>query len=145
MIHYKKYEYIQVEIASPEQIKSWAERTLPNGEKIGQVTKPYTLHYSSHKPEIDGLFCERIFGPVKSGVCACGRYQGIIKNNTESKFCKLCGVEFTDSKVRRYRMGYIQLACHVTHLWYLKKIPSHIGNLLRIPLKTLEGLVYCDV
>jgi DNA-directed RNA polymerase subunit beta' len=145
MIHQKKYQYIQVEIASPEQIRSWAERILPNGEIIGEVKKPYTLHYNSHKPEKDGLFCERIFGPIKSGICACGKYQGIIKQGQESKFCKQCGVEFTDSKVRRYRMGYIRLACPVTHPWYLKRLPSHIGNLLKIPLKELEGLVYCDV
>jgi DNA-directed RNA polymerase beta' subunit len=142
MIHQEKYQYLQIRLASSEQIRSWAERILPNGELVGQVTKPYTLHYKTHKPEKDGLFCERIFGPIKSGLCACGKYQTIEKY---PKFCEQCGVEFIESRVRRYRMGYIKLACSVTHVWYLKRLPSYIANLLAKPLKELESLVYCDV
>nr|YP_010587349.1 RNA polymerase beta' subunit [Anomodon rugelii]WAB45867.1 RNA polymerase beta' subunit [Anomodon rugelii] len=142
MIHREKYQHLQIRLASSEQIRSWAERILPNGELVGQVTKPYTLHYKTHKPEKDGLFCERIFGPIKSGLCACGKYQTIEKY---TKFCEQCGVEFIESRVRRYRMGYIKLACSVTHVWYLKRLPSYIANLLAKPLKELESLVYCDL
>nr|YP_010613854.1 RNA polymerase beta' subunit [Andreaea regularis]WAS08599.1 RNA polymerase beta' subunit [Andreaea regularis] len=145
MIYREKHQHLQIRLASPEQIRSWAERTLPNGEIVGQITKPYTLHYKTHKPEKDGLFCERIFGPIKSGVCACGKYQGIENQKEYSKFCEQCGVEFIESRVRRYRMGYIELACPVTHVWYLKRLPSYIANLLAKPLKELESLVYCDV
>nr|NP_683775.1 RNA polymerase beta' subunit [Chaetosphaeridium globosum]Q8MA11.1 RecName: Full=DNA-directed RNA polymerase subunit beta'; AltName: Full=PEP; AltName: Full=Plastid-encoded RNA polymerase subunit beta'; Short=RNA polymerase subunit beta' [Chaetosphaeridium globosum]AAM96567.1 beta' subunit of RNA polymerase [Chaetosphaeridium globosum] len=145
MFDKQKNRYIRVELASPDQIRNWAERTLPNGEIVGKVTKPYTLHYNSHKPEKDGLFCERIFGPIKSGICACGKYHGFVKNLPEVKFCKQCGVEFTDSKVRRYRMGYIQLAYPATHIWYLKRLPSHIATLLKMSLKEVESLVYCDL
>nr|UGN11263.1 RNA polymerase beta' subunit [Pterobryopsis orientalis] len=142
MIHREKYQHLRIRLASSEQIRSWAERILPNGELVGQVTKPYTLHYKTHKPEKDGLFCERIFGPIKSGLCACGKYQTIEKY---AKFCEQCGVEFIESRVRRYRMGYIKLACSVTHVWYLKRLPSYIANLLAKPLKELESLVYCDL
>ncbi|GFQ05896.1 DNA-directed RNA polymerase subunit beta [Phtheirospermum japonicum] len=109
------------------------------------VTKPYTFHYKTNKPEKDGLFCERIFGPIKSGICACGNYRVIGDEKEDPKFCEQCGVEFVDSRIRRYQMGYIKLACPVTHVWYLKRLPSYIANLLDKPLKELEGLVYCDV
>nr|YP_010969883.1 RNA polymerase beta' subunit [Pteris ensiformis]WNR49096.1 RNA polymerase beta' subunit [Pteris ensiformis] len=144
MIHRINYQQLRIGLASPEQIRSWAERELPNGDVVGQVDQPYTLHYKTHKPERDGLFCERIFGPTKSGVCACGNYQSVNEEEAYSKICKHCGVEFTDSRVRRYRMGYIKLACPVTHVWFLKRIPSYIANLLAKPLKELESLVYCD-
>nr|QWW92417.1 RNA polymerase beta' subunit [Lopholejeunea zollingeri] len=145
MTYQNKYKYLRIELASPEQIRNWAKRTLPNGEIVGQVTKPYTLHYKTHKPEKDGLFCERIFGPIKSGVCSCGKYQGIGNKKGTIKFCESCGVEFIESRIRRYRMGYIELACPVTHIWYLKRLPSCIANLLAKPLKELESLVYCDL
>uniref|UniRef100_A0AB39U2N9 DNA-directed RNA polymerase subunit beta' n=1 Tax=Ophioglossum hongii TaxID=3238578 RepID=A0AB39U2N9_9MONI len=145
MIHQKNYRQLRIQLASPEQICSWAERTLPDGEIVGEVTQPHTIHYKTHKPERDGLFCERIFGPVKSGVCACGDYQAVENEEESPKFCKQCGVEFTESRVRRYRMGYIKLACPVTHVWYLKRLPSCIANLLAKPLKELESLVYCDI
>nr|YP_009667633.1 RNA polymerase beta [Cololejeunea lanciloba]QCW58409.1 RNA polymerase beta [Cololejeunea lanciloba] len=145
MTYQNKYKYLRIELASPEQIRSWAKRTLPNGEIVGQVTKPYTLHYKTHKPEKDGLFCERIFGPIKSGVCSCGKYQGITNKKGNIKFCENCGVEFIESRIRRYRMGYIELACPVTHIWYLKRLPSCIANILAKPLKELESLVYCDL
>nr|YP_010881241.1 RNA polymerase beta' subunit [Fossombronia foveolata]WIA67194.1 RNA polymerase beta' subunit [Fossombronia foveolata] len=145
MIYRKKYQHLRIGLASPEQIRDWAERVLPNGEIVGRVTKPYTLHYKTHKPERDGLFCERIFGPVKSGVCACGKFRGIANKKDNIEFCEQCGVDFTESRIRRYRMGYIELACPVTHVWYLKRLPSCIANLLAEPLKELESLVYCDL
>nr|BDD17413.1 RNA polymerase beta' subunit [Takakia lepidozioides] len=145
MIHREKHQHLRIGLASPEQIRGWAERALPNGEIVGKVTKPYTLHYKTHKPEKDGLFCERIFGPIRSGVCACGKYQGVENQKEYSRFCEQCGVEFIESRVRRYRMGYIELACPVTHVWYLKRLPSYIANLLAKPLKELESLVYCDL
>nr|YP_009562293.1 RNA polymerase b'-subunit [Trichomanes trollii]QAV57650.1 RNA polymerase b'-subunit [Trichomanes trollii] len=144
MIHRNNYQQLRIGLASPEQIRSWAERQLPNGEIVGQVTQPYTLHYKTHKPERDGLFCERIFGPVESGVCACGNYRSFENKQEHSAFCKHCGVEFTDSRIRRHRMGYIRLACLVTHVWFLKRLPSYIANLLARPVKELESLVYCD-
>lgn len=145
MINRMKYQRLRIELASPERIRNWAERILPNGEVLGRVTKPYTLHYKTHKPERDGLFRERIFGPVKSGVCICGKYRGIHNGNDVCKFCEHCGVDFIESRIRRYRMGYIELACSVTHVWYSKRLPSCIANLLDKPLKELESLVYCDV
>nr|QBZ77631.1 RNA polymerase beta' subunit [Plagiorhegma dubium] len=144
MIDRYKHQQLQIGSVSPQQISAWANKILPNGEMVGEVTKPYTFHYKTNKPEKDGLFCERIFGPIKSGICACGNYR-VIRNKTEDpKFCEQCGVEFIDSRVRRYQMGYIKLACPVTHVWYLKRLPSYIANLLDKPLKELEGLVYCD-
>nr|YP_010402947.1 RNA polymerase beta' subunit [Bolbitis x multipinna]UQV94754.1 RNA polymerase beta' subunit [Bolbitis x multipinna] len=143
-MHRANYQQLQIGLASPEQIRGWAERELPNGDVVGQVD-PYTLHHKTHKPERDGSFCERILGPVRSGVCACGNYRSVDNEEESSNFCKHCGVEFTDSRVRRYRMGYIKLACPVTHVWFLKRIPSYIANPLAKPLKEPESLVYCDV
>nr|UDZ61137.1 RNA polymerase beta subunit [Butomus umbellatus] len=145
MIDRYKHQQLRIGPVSPEQISSWANKILPNGEVVGEVTKPYTFHYKTNKPEKDGLFCERIFGPIKSGICACGNYRVIGAEKEDTKFCEQCGVEFVDSRIRRYQMGYIKLACPVTHVWYLKRLPSYIANLLDKPLKELEGLVYCDV
>nr|QUL61134.1 RNA polymerase beta' subunit [Tetraena mongolica] len=145
MIDQYKHQQLRIGSVSPQQISAWATKILPNGEIVGEVTKPYTFHYKTNKPERDGLFCERIFGPLKSGICACGNYRVIVTKKEEKKFCEQCGVEFVDSRVRRYQMGYIKLACPVTHVWYLKRLPSYIANLLDKPLKELEGLVYCDV
>nr|YP_010173424.1 RNA polymerase beta' subunit [Medicago sauvagei]QSJ48651.1 RNA polymerase beta' subunit [Medicago sauvagei] len=144
MIDQYKHQHLRIGSVSPEQISAWATKILPNGEIVGEVTKPYTLHYKTNKPEKDGLFCERIFGPIKSGICACGNYRVIGDKKDQPKFCEQCGVEFVDSRVRRYQMGYIKLACPVTHVWYLKRLPSYIASLLDKPLKELEGLVYCD-
>jgi len=137
-----KSQHISIELASPEQIRNWAERILPNGEIVGRVKKPHTIHYQTHKPERDGLFCERIFGPIKSGFCSCGKYKGP-KESDFPLYCEQCGVELTEARVRRYRMGYIQLASPVTHVWYLKNRPSVISHLLEMPLKDVESLVYC--
>nr|YP_010628122.1 RNA polymerase beta' subunit [Begonia bracteata]WBN95079.1 RNA polymerase beta' subunit [Begonia bracteata] len=144
MIDRYKHQQLRIGLVSPQQISAWAKKILPNGEIVGEVTKPYTFHYKTNKPEKDGLFCERIFGPIKSGICACGNYRVIGDKKEDLKFCEQCGVEFIDSRVRRYQMGYIKLACPVTHVWYLKRLPSYIANLLDKPLKELEGLVYCD-
>nr|YP_010581393.1 RNA polymerase beta' subunit [Triphyophyllum peltatum]UZT27798.1 RNA polymerase beta' subunit [Triphyophyllum peltatum] len=144
MIDQYKHQQLRIGSVSPQQISAWATKILPNGELVGEVTKPYTFHYKTNKPEKDGLFCERIFGPIKSGICACGNYRGIGDEKEDLKFCEQCGVEFVDSRIRRYQMGYIKLACPVTHVWYLKRLPSYIANFLDKPLNELEGLVYCD-
>nr|YP_010461184.1 RNA polymerase beta' subunit [Titanotrichum oldhamii]UUF92114.1 RNA polymerase beta' subunit [Titanotrichum oldhamii] len=144
MIDRYKHQQLRIGLVSPQQISAWATKILPNGEIVGEVTKPYTFHYKTNKPEKDGLFCERIFGPIKSGICACGNYRVIGDEKEDPNFCEQCGVEFVDSRIRRYQMGYIKLACPVTHVWYLKRLPSYIANLLDKPLKELEGLVYCD-
>nr|YP_010384370.1 RNA polymerase beta' subunit [Liparis viridiflora]QUS64139.1 RNA polymerase beta' subunit [Liparis viridiflora]UGW52271.1 RNA polymerase beta' subunit [Liparis viridiflora] len=144
MIDQYKHQQLRIGPVSPQQIRAWAEKILPNGEIVGEVTKPYTFHYKTNKPEKDGLFCERISGPIKSGICACGNYRGIGAEKEDPKSCEECGVEFVDSRIRRYQMGYIKLTCPVTHVWYLKRLPSYIANLLDKPLRELEGLVYCD-
>jgi len=143
MINQYKHQKLQIGLVSPQQIKAWATKILPNGEIIlGEVTNLQTFHYKSKKPEKNGLFCERIFGPIKSGFCACGKYKEI---GAEKEFCEECGVEFGNSRIRRYQMGYIKLACPVTHVWYLKRLPSYIANLLDKSLKELKSLVYCGV
>nr|YP_010392459.1 RNA polymerase beta' subunit [Canarina eminii]UPX08068.1 RNA polymerase beta' subunit [Canarina eminii] len=144
MIDRYKHQQLRIGLVSPQQIRIWANKILPTGELVGEVTKPSTFHYKTNKPAKDGLFCERIFGPIKSGFCACGNYRVIGDEQEDPQFCEQCGVEFVDSRVRRYQMGYIKLACPVTHVWYLKRLPSYIANLLDKPLKELEGLVYCD-
>nr|AQV09664.1 RNA polymerase beta' subunit [Lupinus atlanticus]AQV09830.1 RNA polymerase beta' subunit [Lupinus princei] len=144
MIDQYKHQQLRIGLVSPQQISSWAKKILPNGEIVGEVTKPYTFHYKTNKPEKSGLFCEKIFGPIKSGICACGNYRVIGDKKDDKQFCEQCGVEFVDSRIRRYKMGYIKLACPVTHVWYLKRLPSYIANLLDKSLKELEGLVYCD-
>nr|YP_010614759.1 RNA polymerase beta' subunit [Barleria cristata]WAS32921.1 RNA polymerase beta' subunit [Barleria cristata] len=144
MIDRYKHQQLRIGLVSPQQISAWSTKILPNGEIVGEVTKPYTFHYKTNKPEKDGLFCERIFGPIKSGICACGNYRVIGDEKEDQNFCEQCGVEFVDSRIRRYQMGYIKLVCPVTHVWYLKRLPSYIANLLDKPVKELEGLVYCD-
>nr|WCR49956.1 RNA polymerase beta' subunit [Paphiopedilum parishii]WCR50034.1 RNA polymerase beta' subunit [Paphiopedilum parishii]WCR50112.1 RNA polymerase beta' subunit [Paphiopedilum parishii] len=144
MIDQYKHQQLRIGPVSPQQIRAWANKILPNGEIVGEVKKPYTFHYKTNKPEKDGLFCERISGPIKSGICACVNYRAIGVEKEDPKSCEECGVEFVDSQIRRYKMGYIKLACPVTHVWYLKCLPSYIANLLDKPLRELEGLVYCD-
>nr|YP_010262046.1 RNA polymerase beta' subunit [Gentiana rubicunda]UIB41548.1 RNA polymerase beta' subunit [Gentiana rubicunda] len=144
MIDKYKHQQLRIGSISPQQISAWATKILPNGKIVGEVTKPYTFHYKTNKPEKDGLFCERIFGPIKNGICACGNYRVIGLEKEDQNFCEQCGVEFVDSCIRRYQMGYIKLARPVTHVWYLKRLPSYIANLLDRSLKELEGLVYCD-
>lgn len=132
-------DYIKINLASPTQIKKWGMRSLPDGQVVGEVLNSRTLHYRSLKPEWGGLFCEKIFGPVKSWQCACGKYNGSFYDGL---VCESCKVEIVDSKIRRTRLAYIELNSPVTHIWYLKGRPSKIGRLLNMKIKDLEGLVY---
>ncbi len=124
------FDYIRISIASPERILKWS---------YGEVTKPETINYRTLKPERDGLFCERIFGPSKDWECYCGKYKRV---RHKGIICERCGVEVTDSKVRRHRMGHIKLAAPVSHIWFLKGIPSYLGLLLDMTLKDLEQVIY---
>jgi DNA-directed RNA polymerase subunit beta' len=135
----QRFDYVKIGIASPERIRQWGERTLPNGQVVGEVTKPETINYRTLKPEMDGLFCERIFGPAKDWECHCGKYKRVRHRGI---VCERCGVEVTESRVRRHRMGYIKLAAPVAHVWYLKGIPSYIAILLDMPLRDVEQIVY---
>ena len=134
------FDYIKINLASSQRIKEWGERTLPNGQIVGEVTKPETINYRTFKPEMDGLFCERVFGPVKNWECYCGKYKRI--EPLELLICERCGVEVTESRVRRHRMGHIELVSSVTHVWYLKGIPSYLSLLLKMRLRTLEEIIY---
>ena len=131
---------LKIQLASPDCIQKWAETTLPDGQVVGEVTKSETINYRTFKPEMDGLFCERIFGPVKDWECHCGRSKQARhqRDTNELVYCSVCGVALTESKVRRYRMGYIKLASPVTHVWYLKSIPSYLSILLELPVKDLS-------
>src|SRR5947209_4904808 len=142
------FDFIQVRIASPEEIrgpKDQKERErlemagVRNWWSWGEVTKPETINYRSFKPEKDGLFCERIFGPVKDWECHCGKYKRI---RYRGVICDRCGVEVTLSKVRRERMGHIELAVPVAHIWFFKTLPSPMGNLLDVTLRDLEKVIY---
>ena len=124
------FESIKIGLASPEQIRSWS---------YGEVTKPETINYRTLKPETGGLFCERIFGPTKDWECHCGKYKRI---RYKGKVCERCGVEVTRAKVRRERMGTIELAAPVSHIWYFKTIPSKMGLVLDISPKALEHVLY---
>lgn len=135
----QRFDYVKVSLASPERIIQWGQRTLPNGQVVGEVTKPETINYRTLKPEMDGLFCERIFGPAKDWECHCGKYKRVRHRGI---VCERCGVEVTESRVRRHRMGYIKLAAPVTHVWYLKGIPSYMAILLDMPLRDVEQIVY---
>ncbi len=135
----QRFDYVKIGIASPERIRQWGERTLPNGQLVGEVTKPETINYRTLKPEMDGLFCERIFGPSKDWECHCGKYKRVRHRGI---VCERCGVEVTESRVRRHRMGYIKLAAPVTHVWYLKGIPSYLSIILDMPLRDVEQIVY---
>ncbi len=135
----QRFDYVKIGLASPDRIRKWGERTLPNGNVVGEVTKPETINYRTLKPEMDGLFCERIFGPVKDWECHCGKYKRVRHRGI---VCERCGVEVTESRVRRHRMGFIKLAAPVTHVWYLKGIPSYMAILLDMPLKDVEQIVY---
>jgi DNA-directed RNA polymerase subunit beta' len=134
-----QFDYVKIGLASPERIRQWGERTLPNSQVVGEVTKPETINYRTLKPEMDGLFCERIFGPAKDWECHCGKYKRVRHRGI---VCERCGVEVTESRVRRHRMGYIKLAAPVAHVWYLKGIPSYISILLDMPLRDVEQIVY---
>jgi DNA-directed RNA polymerase subunit beta' len=126
------FDRIRIQLASPDTIRSWSH---------GEVTKPETINYRSFKPERDGLFCERTFGPVKDWNCHCGKYKGI---RYRGVVCDRCGVEVTQAKVRRERLGHIELAVPVSHIWYFKSLPSRIGALLDISMRNLERVLYYE-
>lgn len=134
-----RFDYVKIGLASPERVRQWGERTLPNGVVVGEVTKPETINYRTLKPEMDGLFCERIFGPSKDWECWCGKYKRVRHRGI---VCERCGVEVTECRVRRHRMGFIKLAAPVTHVWYLKGIPSYLSILLDMALRDVEQIVY---
>ena len=127
-----RFNAIKISVASPEQIVSWSH---------GEVKKPETINYRTFKPERDGLFCAKIFGPIKDYECLCGRYK---RMKHRGVICEKCGVEVTQSKVRRERMGHITLATPVAHIWFLKSLPSRIGNVLDMTLKDLEKVLYFE-
>src|SRR6187431_800312 len=126
------FNAIKISLASPEKIREWSH---------GEVKKPETINYRTFKPERDGLFCAKIFGPVKDYECNCGKYK---RMKHRGIVCEKCGVEVIQSKVRRERLGHINLATPVAHIWFLKSLPSRIGNILDIPLKELEKVLYCE-
>ena len=130
MLDVNEFRELRIGLASAEDIRTWSH---------GEVKKPETINYRTLKPEKDGLFCEKIFGPTRDWECGCGkykrvRYRGIV--------CERCGVEVTRSKVRRERMGHIELAAPVTHIWYFKGVPSRLGYLLDLAPKDLEKVIY---
>jgi DNA-directed RNA polymerase subunit beta' len=126
------FDLMKISIASPDKIRSWS---------FGEVKKPETINYRTFKPERDGLFCSRVFGPVKDYECLCGKYK---RMKYRGVICEKCGVEVTTSKVRRERMGHIELAAPVAHIWFLKSLPSRISTLLDVPLKELERILYFE-
>ena len=123
---------ISIGLASPETILEWSN---------GEVTKPETINYRTFKPEMGGLFCERIFGPVKDYECHCGKYKRI---RYKGIVCDRCGVEVTEKRVRRERMGHLNLVVPVAHIWYFKSLPNKIGYMLGLPAKKLELVVYYE-
>ncbi len=127
-----KFNALKISLASPEKIRSWS---------FGEVTKPETINYRTLKPERDGLFCAKIFGPVKDYECICGKYKRLRHRGV---VCEKCGVEVIQSKVRRERLGHIDLACPVAHIWFLKSLPSRIGSILDISLRDLEKVLYFE-
>jgi DNA-directed RNA polymerase subunit beta' len=126
------FEAVRIRLASPEKIREWS---------YGEVKKPETINYRTFKPERDGLFCARIFGPIKDWECICGKYK---RMKHRGVVCDKCGVEVIQSKVRRERLGHIELACPVAHIWFLKGVPSRIGTLLDIPMRQLERILYFE-
>src|SRR5512145_176034 len=130
MLEVNDFNAVRISLASPEQIKQWS---------YGEVTKPETINYRTLKPEKDGLFCEKIFGPTKDWECYCGKYKRV---RYKGIVCDKCGVEVARAKVRRERMGHINLAAPVSHIWFFKGVPSRIGYMLDIAPKELEKVLY---
>ena len=131
-MEFNAFEAIKIGLASPDKIREWS---------YGEVLKPETINYRTLKPEKDGLFCEKIFGPTKDWECHCGKYRRI---RFKGKICDKCGVEVTKAKVRRERMGHIELAAPVSHIWYFKGIPARMGLMLDLSPKELEKVLYFD-
>ena len=125
-----EYKAVRISLASPQDIRSWS---------YGEVTEPETINYRTYRPERDGLFCERIFGPEKDWECSCGKYRGM---KHKGIVCDRCGVKVTHSRVRRYRMGHINLAAPVVHIWFFKSMPCRLANLLGIKSTDLQRIIY---
>src|SRR6516165_4921418 len=132
MLEVNDFNAIHISLASPEQVLGWS---------YGEVTKPETINYRTLKPEKDGLFSERIFGPVKDWECSCGKYKGVKHRGV---VCDRCGVEVTLARVRRERMGHIELAVPVSHIWFYKCMPSRIGLMLDMSARQLERVIYYE-
>ena len=130
--HVEDFDAIKIGLASPEKIRSWS---------YGEVKKPETINYRTFKPERDGLFCAKIFGPIKDYECLCGKYKRLKHRGV---VCEKCGVEVTLAKVRRERMGHIDLASPVAHIWFLKSLPSRMGLLLNVTLREIERILYFE-
>ena len=130
MLDVNFFDELRIGLATADDIRRWSK---------GEVKKPETINYRTLKPEKDGLFCERIFGPTRDWECACGKYKRV---RYKGIICERCGVEVTKSKVRRERMGHIELAAPVTHIWYFKGVPSRLGYLLDLAPKDLERIIY---
>ena len=130
MLDVNFFDELRIGLASAENIREWS---------FGEVKKPETINYRTLKPEKDGLFCEKIFGPTKDWECSCGKYKRV---RFKGIVCERCGVEVTKSSVRRERMGHIELAAPVTHIWYFKGVPSRLGYLLNMAPKDLEKMIY---
>jgi len=128
----KNFSHIKITLASPDKIKSWS---------FGEIKKPETINYRTFRPEKDGLFCARIFGPVKDYECLCGKYK---RMKFRGIICEKCGVEVTKSNVRRERMGHINLSCPVAHIWFLKSLPSRISLAMDMKLKEVEKVLYFE-
>ena len=128
----EEFDAIKIALASPEKIRSWS---------YGEVRKPETINYRTFKPERDGLFCAKIFGPTKDYECLCGKYK---RMKYKGIICEKCGVEVTLARVRRERMGHIELASPVAHIWFLKSLPSRIALMLDMPLKDIERVLYFE-
>lgn len=146
-------KYVSIDLSSGERIRQWAEKRLPNGKIIGEVLSPDTLHHKTFQPKKGGLFCERIFGPLKDFECSCGKkqkptesdYQKILQHaQTSRKYCPVCDVEYTWSIIRRYQLGYIRLALPVSHIWYLKANPSYMSLILGVKRRNLEKILYAS-
>ena len=128
----REFDAIRIGLASPDKIRSWS---------FGEVKKPETINYRTFKPERDGLFCAKIFGPIKDYECLCGKYKRLKHRGV---VCEKCGVEVTLAKVRRERMGHIELASPVAHIWFLKSLPSRMGLLLDMTLRDIERILYFE-
>lgn len=138
--------FLKLRLASPDRIRFWGTHKLSNGSVVGSITKAETINYRTLKPEMDGLFCERAFGPVKNWECHCGRTKGQERNEKGvviPRVCTHCGVELMEAKIRRHRMGYIELVYPVVHIWYLKSVPSYLSVLLDKSRRELEQIIYC--
>ena len=130
MLDVNTFDELRIGLATPDDIRGWSH---------GEVKKPETINYRTLKPEMDGLFCERIFGPTRDWECYCGKYKRV---RFKGIICERCGVEVTKSSVRRERMGHVELAAPVTHIWYFKGVPSRLGYLLDLAPKDLEKIIY---